>query len=100
MALVLEDGKPRITFVDSELGPLRLSLTDVRVCDAQHQPVPELLEVVERRLRRGEDVILSLGLSRAMSFGDRPPAHWLQVNNLHFVGYLDDHPAFHAYRPT
>ena len=60
----------------------------------------QLLKIVGRRLAAGEDVILSVGLSRAMAIGGARPAHWLQVNNIHFVDYFDDHPAFAPYRPS
>lgn len=98
--LVLEGDRPRVEFEDPDLGTLNLSLTDVRVCDHEHRPVKQLLRIVGRRLARGEDAILSVGLSRAMAVGSAPPAHWLQVNNIHFVDYFDDHPAFAPFRPS
>lgn len=98
--LVLDGDRPRIEFHDRDLGTLNLSLTDVRVCDHEHRPVKQLLGIVGRRLARGESVVLSVGLSRAMGVGDAPSAHWLQVNNVHFVDYFDDHPAFAPYRPS
>lgn len=98
--LVVDGDRPRIEFHDPDLGTLNLSVTDVRVCDHEHRPVKQLLGVVGRRLARGEDVVLAVGLSRAMAAGSAPPAHWLQVNNLHFVDYFDDHPAFAPYRPS
>ena len=45
------------------------------------------IEEIRARLRTPEKVLLSVGLSRAWpSNPDRPPVHWLQVNNLHFEG--------------
>lgn len=99
-ALVLDGARPRVEFEDPDLGTLNLSLTDVRVCDHEHRPVKQLVGIVGRRLARGEHVILSVGLSRAMAVGSAPPAHWLQVNNVHFVDYFDDHPAFTPFRPS
>lgn len=69
---------------------LDLSVTDIRLYRDDHvTPDEDLVSQVDKRLKSGTEVILSVGLTRPFSPSqDLPPIHWLQVNNLH----LQDDP--------
>jgi hypothetical protein len=75
----------RMMITDDDFD-LDLPVTDLRF----HQedgatPDAEKIEDARQRLRGREKVLLSVGLTRPFASGaDRPPVHWLQVNNLHF----------------
>jgi hypothetical protein len=78
---------------DLRLGSLDLSLHDVRLHDEDGEPIDALWKILRRRVVAGEPLILSVGLS--------PPfngSHWLQVHNIHFRDYFDDHPVFFRFR--
>lgn len=74
----------RIRVRDDELD-LSVSVTDLRLHGADGEsPDEERVQAVNRRMEEGEDVLLSVGLTRAFaSASDREPVHWLQVNNVH-----------------
>lgn len=81
-------GKPpqvRMQVNDGEFD-LDVGVTDLRLYAADHvAPDTERIEQVAQRLRDGEPVILSVGLTRPFSPSpDVPEMHWLQVNNVHF----------------
>ncbi|MGE3272602.1 MAG: hypothetical protein AB7P40_27925 [Chloroflexota bacterium] len=88
-----DDGtqKLRLQCTDGDFS-LDLSVTDLRLWQDDHKtPRHELVEDVARRLRQGVPCLLSVGLTRRLSGrGDRPPIHWLQINNLH----LEDNPTW------
>jgi hypothetical protein len=77
--------QPRLQFSDGTFD-LDLSITDLRFVERDHQTIRhDFFEAAARRLAEGVPVLLSVGLTRPYSSdADRPPAHWLQVNNLHF----------------
>jgi hypothetical protein len=90
----------RVHLYDPDLRDLDLSLTDVRLHDTGNQPVDPLVRAAQNRLRAGEEVILAVGLTRAYVSRDGTASlHWLQVNNLHFRDYFDDHPSHAPHRP-
>ena len=62
-----------------------LSVADIRLCDGSFRPDPAKLNDAQRKIERGEALLLGVGLSRPFQHpNDAPPLHWLQVNNLHF----------------
>jgi hypothetical protein len=79
--------KIRLTFED-EGHALDLGVTDARLhAPPDWQIREDRVEEIAARLRHGERVILSLGLSRAFQKkGDTVRRHWLQVNNIHLEG--------------
>ncbi|MDQ3923000.1 MAG: hypothetical protein M3309_03580 [Actinomycetota bacterium] len=62
-----------------------LSVTDLRLYERDHKtPHRNLVADVQRRIKAGVEVILSLGLTRPWrKQGDTAERHWLQVNNIH-----------------
>jgi len=64
---------------------LDLGITDIRLYGEDHvTPNKRIVKNVGDRLRKEEDVIFSLGLTRPVStLSGFPPVHWLQVNNIH-----------------
>lgn len=64
---------------------LDLSVTDIRLCEADHKtPKLDLINQINYRTQRGTPVILSIGLARPWQKpGDSIERHWLQVNNIH-----------------
>jgi hypothetical protein len=80
------EGAPRIRLAcDSELGPLRLPVTDIRLFGTDHvtPDEPQIAQFASQLIGR-ERVLLSIGLSRAYRrAAEQSPMHWLQVNNLH-----------------
>ena len=66
---------------------LDLGVTDIRLYAADHAaPERSAVQAVQERLRRKEEVILGVGLTRPFSPSPElvSPLHWVQVNNLHF----------------
>ena len=86
-------SRVRVLINDGEFD-LDLGVTDARLYRPESAtPDEKKIEEVRARLRTTEKVLLSVGLSRAYATGpDRPPVHWLQVNNLHF----EDDPTWKA----
>jgi hypothetical protein len=82
-------GALRMGLDDLRIGSLDLAVHDFRLRDEKGVPVDTLWKVIRRRVLAGEPVILSVGLSRP--FNGR---HWLQIDNIHFRDYFDDHPVF------
>jgi hypothetical protein len=81
-------GKLKVALLDSDLGTLRVPVTDLRLHDPETGGIHERrLELVNDRLRRRR-AILSVGVGRAWAPDGEEPRHWLQVNNIH----LDDNP--------
>jgi hypothetical protein len=78
---------------DLRLGSLDLSLHDLRLHDAEGEPIDALWKVLRRRVVGGEPLILSVGLSALFN-----GSHWLQIHNIHFRDYFDDHPVFFRFR--
>ncbi len=79
---------PRLAFKDPILGKLDLGITDLRFFEEDFITVKEeVVESVQRRIRAGVGLLLSVGLTRATVPADKP-LHWLQVNNIH----LEDDP--------
>ena len=94
--LVLHGTKAaRVLLHYEQLGDLDLSLTDVRLYDEANRVIQASARLVAMRLAQGEPTILSVGLTRPfVAGGTTEPRHWLQVNNVHFETYFDDHPVF------
>ena len=87
-------GRPaqiRIWVTDGEFH-LDLSVTDVRLYQPDlATPVERVVRDLDRRMRRGVPVILSVGLTRPFATSpEHLPVHWLQVNNIH----LEDEPVW------
>ena len=94
LSLRARQGRPaqiRIWVTDGQFH-LDLSVTDVRLYESDlATPAERAVKDIDRRLRRGAGVILSLGLTRPFATSPKLPAmHWLQVNNVH----LDDQPVW------
>jgi hypothetical protein len=79
----------RMGLDDLRLGSLDLRVYDHRLRDEKGVPIDSLWKVIRRRVQSGEPVILSMGLSQPFN-----GAHWLQVDNIHFRDYFNDHPVF------
>jgi hypothetical protein len=81
---VNQQGNLRLRLKDP---PLSLSVTDIRFYE-QHPGEwrlnREVVDAVRRRIQRGAEVLLSVGLTRAWSKRDEA-FHWLQVNNIHLA---------------
>jgi hypothetical protein len=77
-----QPNQVRIRFSDGEFN-VDLGLTDIRLYGRDHvTPDPKKLAIAAESLKRGDPVILSVGLSRAYPVS--APVHWLQANNIHF----------------
>ncbi len=82
------DKKPQVRLrVRDTRFDLDLGVTDLRLYGPDRQtPDEKAFERAGRLVRAGAPIILSVGLTRLYSpTADQPQAHWLQVNNLHFV---------------
>jgi hypothetical protein len=83
------EGKPDQIRIQVNDGcfDLDLGVTDIRMYGEDHVvPDKNVLRDVGGRLRKGEDVILSVGLTRPFStLSGYPQVHWLQVNNIHLI---------------
>jgi hypothetical protein len=77
-------GKLRLQLVRAGEMPAYLPVTDLRFVEADHSTIREdVVADVKTRMRRGIEVYLMLGLSRAfLGEGDDRERHWLQVNGL------------------
>ncbi len=96
--LVRAGDSLRIEFADATLGEFDLAVTDLRLWGEDGQPRSALCNAVARRLAMAEPTVLSVGLTRAFApRGSDEPRHWLQVNNIHFHDYFDDHPTFRTF---
>lgn len=86
-------GKLRANINDGDFD-LDLSVTDLRFYKGDsHELQPKIVADVQRRIKKGVDVIVSVGLARAFTImGDTARRHWLQVNNIH----LEDDPTWQA----
>lgn len=84
----------RIYVSDGEVHP-DLQVTDIRLYENDQKTArEEIVDCVERRLRK-TGVVLAVGLTRPWKKeGDTAPRHWLQVNNIHF----EDDPIGEAFR--
>jgi hypothetical protein len=82
----------RIWLRDPSLGELDVPVTDIRLYGPDHvTPDSKAIKKVQDRLRSKARVILAVGVGRLPPHQPGlPPAHWLQVNNLHFA----DDPAW------
>ncbi len=94
LSLRTRQGRPaqiRIWLTDGEFH-LDLSVTDVRLYQADlATPTERVVRDIDRRMRRGVAVILSVGLTRPFATSpEYSAAHWLQVNNIH----LEDRPVW------
>ncbi len=78
-----EYGKLRLCYKDAE-PPASLSVNDVRFFEDDHETIKtKAVEDVSRRLGRGVDVFLMLGLTRPWPKpGETHKRHWLQLNGL------------------
>jgi hypothetical protein len=76
--------------LDYLIPSVDLSVNDLRLYEADGRtPRLDLVSSVQRRLKAGVAVILSVGLTRPwQKRGDTAERHWLQVNNIH----LEDYP--------
>lgn len=65
-----------------------LAVADLRLYERDHRtPRKDLVEDLDRRMKRGVETILSVGLTRPFrKRGDDAERHWLQVNNIHLRG--------------
>jgi len=79
-------GKVRALVCDGEFT-CTVPVTDLRLYERDHEtPRLKALEDVNRRMARGVEVILSVGVSQPFQkTGEAVERHWLQVNNLHLV---------------
>lgn len=86
-------GKLRTKITDGTFE-VDLSVTDLRLyLHDQQTPRTKVVADVQRRIKKGVGVIISVGLARAfLAKGDTARRHWLQVNNIH----LEDDPAWQA----
>jgi len=77
-------GRLRAAVTDGNFD-LDLSVTDIRLCEADHKtPKEDVMQRVNKRIQEGCPVVLSLGLSRPFRpTNESTTQHWLQVNNLH-----------------
>ncbi|MBX5493022.1 MAG: hypothetical protein IRZ14_17870 [Chloroflexi bacterium] len=77
-------GQVRLRVGDGEFD-LDLAVTDITLYGPDHvQPDTVGVARVSAALRAGHPVLLSVGLTRAMTHDEGiPPTHWLQVNNIH-----------------
>lgn len=63
-----------------------LGVTDIRLYGDDHVTADENAVKRIAKAIQSDEVILSVGLTRAMpSSGGFPPIHWLQVNNIHLA---------------
>lgn len=77
------DGRIRMWLHDGD-EELNLSVTDLRLYeDDLRTPAADRVADVARRLRRGVEVRLSVGVGRPYPPDD--PRHWLQINNVHLA---------------
>ena len=78
------EAQIRIRFSDGQ-AKVDARVTDIRLYGADHfTPDLDKAREVGERIHASQEVILALGLTRAYaSSPDRPPLHWLQVNNIH-----------------
>jgi hypothetical protein len=76
--------------LDYLMPSVDLSVNDLRLYEGDGRtPRRDLVASVEKRLKSGVEVILSVGLTRPFQkWGDTEERHWLQVNNIH----LEDNP--------
>jgi hypothetical protein len=76
----------RVQLSDGEFD-LDLAVTDITLYGPDHlQPDAAAVARVTVTLAAGAAVLVSVGLTRAMTRADgSPPLHWLQVNNLHLA---------------
>ncbi len=76
---------------------LDVSVTDLRLFGPDlTTPGDRAAADLDRRLRQGISVVLSVGLTRPFaSSPDFLPVHWLQVNNIH----LEDNPLWCVVAP-
>jgi hypothetical protein len=88
---VHDDTKVRLRFSDS-VQEVSLSITDLRFYQGDRWTLKRATVAdVQRRLRDGVPVVLSVGLTRPwQKEGDVEKRHWLQVNGIH----LADHPVW------
>lgn len=83
----------RVEFRDPDLGALDLAIADIRMHNPDGTVRMPTVGPCVRRLAAGRPLIIAVGLSRPLRpRGHDEESHWLQVNNLHFEDYLDDHP--------
>lgn len=84
MLYVDDFGAVRLVLPDSA-DSAHLPVTDVRLyADDQKALLHTVINRVAERLRRGEEVILNVGLTRLWQKpGDNAARHWLQVNNIY-----------------
>jgi hypothetical protein len=81
----------RLRFADDQ-AEVDASVTDIRLYAGREELAPNQPAIawVGERLQRGDACLLSVGLTRAYTADpDRPPVHWLQVNNIHFADGWD-----------
>lgn len=74
--------------VEDQSYDLDLGVTDIRLYGPDHvTPDETRVAKVASRIAKGEKLLLSVGLTRAMksSRPEFPDTHWLQINNLHLV---------------
>jgi hypothetical protein len=78
------------TVLDYLMPSVDMSVNDLRLYERDGRtPHRDLFASVEKRLKSGVGVILSVGLTRPWrKRGDTAERHWLQVNNIH----LEDDP--------
>jgi hypothetical protein len=76
--------------LDYLIPSVDLSVNDLRLYERDGRtPRRNLVDSVQRRLKAGVEIILSVGLTRPwQKWGDTEERHWLQVNNIH----LEDNP--------
>lgn len=76
-------GKLRTVLSDGRLE-VELSVADIRLHNADGTPNKATVVKLQRRIDKGETLIVSVGLARAFKGqSDTKRRHWLQLNNIH-----------------
>lgn len=76
-------GKLRAKLSDGRLD-VELSVADIRLYNADGTPKKAAVAKLQRRIEKGEALVVSVGLARAFKAqSDTKRRHWLQLNNVH-----------------
>jgi hypothetical protein len=75
-------GSIRVRLVD-DFGTVSLPVTDLRLYEDDFRtPRRDVIRSLAGRIHDGDEVILSVGLTRPFAPDGSSPRHWLQVNNV------------------
>jgi len=86
--LVISNGRLRMRIQDGHESTI--AVTDLRLYeDDQQTPKAALVRETQRMIKGGEELILSVGLTRPFAKGEgEEKKHWLQINNIHLREHL------------